>query len=241
MADDIVGRVLMLVVRRTSSFPPGTSLPAWSTWDYDRAELLVDGIVHACGLAGAVVGTAVLGALVLQAGVSLTSASVVVYAAGLLAMLGLSAVYNLCPVSPVKWMLRRFDQSAIYLFIAASYTPFLTHSVASAIPIVTLSLIWALAIAGAVLKMLLCGRLERFSLGLYLLLGWIGLVAYRYEIMALPQLALWLIVLGGLIYSAGVIVYLWQSLRFQNAIWHGFVLVGASCHYAAVLTCVQAA
>ena len=59
--------------------------------------------------------------------------------------------------------------------------------------------------------------------------------------MALPQFALWLIVLGGLIYSAGVIVYLWQSLRFQNAIWHGFVLVGASCHYAAVLPCVQAA
>src|SRR5207249_7404506 len=119
----------------------------------------------------------------------------------LLPILRLTSLYNLSPVSPVKWILQRFDQSAIYLFIAASYTPFLTHSVASAIPIVTLSLIWALAIAGAVLKMLLCGRLERFSLGLYLLLGWTGLVAYRYEIMALPQLALWLIVLGGLIYS----------------------------------------
>jgi hemolysin III len=230
---------MRFVVRRTS-VPLSSGLPEWFTWDYDRVEILVDAIVHACGLAGGIVGATVLTALVSQSGLSLRSASVLVYATGLLAMLSPSTAYNLWPVSPVKWILRRFDHSTIYLFIAATYTPFLTHSAPSEIPVVTLAAVWVLAIVGAVLKMLLPGRLERLSIGFYFLVGWTGLAAYRYE-MALPPDALQLIALGGLLYSAGVIVHLWHSLRFQNAIWHGMVFLAASCHYAAVLLCVQAA
>ena len=92
-------------------------------WNYDRAELIADGVVHVLGL---VFGVAAATALIVLTGVFASTSeilSVSVYAAGLLAMLGLSAAYNLWPVSPQKWVLRRFDHSAIYILIAGTYTP----------------------------------------------------------------------------------------------------------------------
>jgi hemolysin III len=88
------------------------------------------------------------------------------------------------------------------------------------------------------LKLLLPGRLDRLSILFYLLLGWSGVVLYEPFISTLPPSILWSIVVGGLLYSIGIIFHVWERLRFQNAIWHGFVLAGAVCHYKAVLDCV---
>src|ERR1700758_2393849 len=96
-------------------------------WSYDRAEVIADGVVHVTGIA---LGVAAAVALIVLAGVYATPLHVVtvsIYAIGLIAMLSLSAIYNLWPVSPVKWTLRRFDHSAIYVLIAATYTPFLAQ------------------------------------------------------------------------------------------------------------------
>lgn len=94
------------------------------------------------------------------------------------------------------------------------------------------------AIAGIILKLLLPGRFDRLAVVLYLLLGWSGVVVYEPIMAALPRLSIWLLGLGGSLYSVGVVFYAWQSLRFQNAIWHAFVLGAACCHYLAVLYCV---
>jgi hemolysin III len=88
------------------------------------------------------------------------------------------------------------------------------------------------------LKLLLPGRFDRVSVGLYLAMGWSGLMLYGSVVSALPATALWLVVAGGVLYSLGVIFHAWQRLRFQNAIWHCFVLLGAACHYTAVLDLV---
>jgi hemolysin III len=72
----------------------------------------------------------------------------------------------------------------------------------------------------------------------YLLLGWSGLLIYEPIVAAIPNLSVWLLAAGGGLYSTGVIFHAWRSLRFQSAIWHGFVLAGAGCHYSAVLCCV---
>jgi hemolysin III len=97
--------------------------------------------------------------------------------------------------------------------------------------------VWLVAIGGVLLKLLWPGRLDRLSVALYLLLGWAGAAAY--PVMAtLPSSTLLLIAAGGVLYSAGVGFHLWESLRFQNATWHAFVLVAAGCHYTAVLDCL---
>ena len=204
-------------------------------WNYDRAELIADGVVHIVGVCAGLVAATVLIVLTALYATAFDVAVVSVYVVGLLAMLVLSATYNLLPVSRAKWILRRFDHSAIYVLIAATYTPFIMQLRDSYIAIALLVGVWCVAIAGIVLKLALPGRYDRVAVGLYLALGWSGLMLYDKVVKALPALALWLVVAGGVLYSLGVIFHAWQRLRFQNAIWHGFVLLGAACHYTAIL------
>jgi hemolysin III len=206
-------------------------------WNYDRAELIADGVVHVLGVFCGVVAVTIL---IVLTGVFSSSdiVSVSVYAAGLLAMLGLSAAYNLWPVSPRKWLLRRFDHSAIYILIAATYTPVFTQIKDSIFAAALLAGVWCVAIVGVGIKLLLPGRFDRLSVGLYLAMGWSGVIAYDSVVAALPHLTLWFIAAGGALYTLGVIFHAWQRLRFQNAIWHSFVLLGAACHYTAVLDLV---
>ena len=207
-------------------------------WNYDRAELIADGVVHGLGVFGGLVAATVLIVLTAIYATPLEVAVVSVYVAGLLTMLVLSATYNLWPVSRAKWVLRRFDHSAIYVLIAATYTPFIMQMKDSVFAIALLIGVWCVAIAGIVLKLFLPGRFDRLSVGLYLAMGWSGFMVYDTVVAALPAMALWFLAAGGVLYSFGVIFHAWQRLRFQNAIWHSFVLLGAACHYTAVLDLV---
>jgi hemolysin III len=199
-----------------------------------RSEIIADGIVHAIGVSLGLVGAIFL-LLVSHSGSGGDITSIAVYTAGLLAVLGLSAAYNLWPVSPAKWVLRRFDHSAIYALIAATYTPFLAQLKTELAATGLMITVWVTAAIGAGIKLFLPGRFDRLAIALYLLLGWSGVIAYRPVVAALPGSTLWLLAVGGVLYSAGVIFHLWNKLRFQNAIWHGFVLVASCCHYTAVL------
>ena len=119
--------------------------------------------------------------------------------------------------------------------IAGTYTAFIGQMRGDYVSIGLLSGVWLTAVVGVTLKLLLPGRFDRLAVILYLILGWSGAVAYEPVVTALPSLSIWLLVAGGALYSAGVVFHGWQSLRFQNAIWHGFVLVAAGCHYSAIL------
>jgi hemolysin III len=207
-------------------------------WDYDRAELIADGVVHAIGVLAGIVAATVLVVLTAVYASTLDIVAVSIYVAGLLSMLVLSATYNLWPVSRVKWLLRRFDHSAIYLLIAATYTPFILELKDSAFALVLLVGVWCVAILGIVLKLAWPGRFDRIAVGVYLAMGWSGMMLYDAVVRALPAMALGFVVAGGALYSLGVIFHAWRRLRFQNAIWHGFVLAGAACHYTAVLDLV---
>lgn len=212
--------------------PPGIR------WNYDRHEIIADGVVHAIGVLAGLIAAIVL---IVTACYFATAADIVVvsiYAAGLLSMLALSAAYNLLPVSRGKWILRRFDHSAIYILIAATYTPFIARMPLSAASVGLMAGVWGVAIVGIVLKLFFPGRFDRLAIVLYLAMGWSGIVVYDSIAAVLPPATLWLIAAGGLLYSAGVVFHVWERLRFQNAIWHGFVLLAASCHYAAVIDLV---
>jgi hemolysin III len=209
-------------------------------WNYDRVELIADGVVHAVGIVFGLVAATVLVVLTAVYASPRDIFAVSIYVVGLLSMLVLSASYNLWPVSPTKWILRRFDHSAIYVLIAATYTPFIMELADSVVAIALLTGVWCVAIFGIVLKLGWPGRFDRLSVGLYLALGWSGLMLYNSVISELPHVALWLVLAGGALYSLGVIFHAWRRLRFQNVIWHCFVLLGAACHYTAVLDLVLA-
>ncbi|WP_314951795.1 PAQR family membrane homeostasis protein TrhA [Bradyrhizobium cosmicum] len=207
-------------------------------WNYDRAELIADGVVHAIGVLFGIIAATVLVVLAVLYANAIDIVGVSIYVAGLLSMLVLSAIYNLWPVSPVKWLLRRFDHSAIYLLIAATYTPFILELKDSVFALALLVCVWCVASLGIVLKLRYPGRFDRVAVGIYLAMGWSGMMLYDAVVKALPMVVLGFILAGGVLYSLGVIFHAWRRLRFQNAIWHGFVLAGAACHYTAVLDLV---
>ena len=212
--------------------------PASVTWDYDRVELIADGIVHAIGVSLGVAGAIVIVIVAANSAHTTDMSSIVIYTIGLLSMLGFSAAYNTWPISHAKWVLRRFDHSAIYVMIAGTYTAFIGQMNGDFVSIGLLIGVWLTAVVGVTLKLLLPGRFDRLAVVLYLILGWSGAVVYEPAAAALPNLSIWLLAAGGALYSAGVVFHGWRSLRFQNAIWHGFVLVAACCHYSAILYCV---
>jgi hemolysin III len=208
-------------------------------WNYDRTELIVDGVVHALGVGFGIVGATIL-LLVGSASATVDSSVIAIYAAALLTMLLLSATYNLWPVSPRKWLLRRFDHSAIYLLIAATYTPFISQLNDSSFAKKFLIGLWGVAFVGAILKLNWPGRYDKLSIALYLAMGWSGALAYDQATSSLPSSILPLIAAGGGLYTLGVLFHSWERLRFQNAIWHGFVVLGAGCHFSAVVGLVTA-
>ena len=208
--------------------------PGQMSWDYDRAEIIADGAVHAIGVCLGLIGavTIVVIAFNMQ---RIEVTPILIYVIGLVTMLALSAAYNMWPVSPAKWVLRRFDHSAIYLLIAGTYTPFLAQ-IKSVVAFAGLGVgVWLSAAIGMALKLALPGRFDRLAVLLCLLLGWSGVIAYDSLASALPSASLWLLAIGGFLYSVGALFHVWRGLRFHNAIWHGFVLIAASCHYSAVL------
>src|ERR1700680_1989043 len=172
-------------------------------WNYDRAELIADGIVHGIGVFGGLIAATVLVVLTAVYATAFEVTVVSVYVAGLLAMLVLSATYNLWPVSRAKWVLRRFDHSAIYVLIAATYTPFIVQMKESFFAIALLIGVWCVAIIGIVIKLVFPGRFDRVAVGLYLAMGWSGFMLYDTVVVSLPTLTLWFIAARGLLYRFG--------------------------------------
>jgi hemolysin III len=205
-------------------------------------EHIADGVVHAIGLAlgvpaaVAVVLVAVLGG---SGDIGLVRlAPVLLYALGLVAMFGCSAAYNVFRTSRLRSWLRRCDHAAIFAMIAGTYTPFTVLGLGGAWSVGLTATVWTIAGLGIAAKLLQPRWIEPVSTVLYLALGWIGLVAIKpfIDSMALPTLLL--LVVGGVIYSAGVIFHVWRQLPYHTAVWHGFVLVAACVHYAAVMTII---
>jgi hemolysin III len=209
------------------------------TKPYDRAELIADAILHAAGIGFAVTGLALL--ISMADGLpSFQSTSVWIYGIGLVTVITTSAAYNAWPLGSTKLLLRRFDQSAIYLFIAATYTPIIARTDIASNKIL-LGAIWAVAWLGVVLRFAFPHRFERLALLLCLALGWSGLLAYDLVFRPLATTTVCLIMVGGVLYSIGVVFHLWDNLRFQNAIWHGFVISAAALQFVAVFDLVSAA
>lgn len=207
--------------------------------DHDRAEFTADALIHAVGCCLGLAGAAALLSVAFNSTTQAEFVSLMVYLFGLLSMLGLSAAYNVLPCTNVRLALRCLDHSAIYLMIAGTYTAVLAQMNGDAAPTGLLIAVWITAAIGIAVKLLLPGRFDRLSLLLYLLLGWSGGLVFGSIATALPSVSLWLLAVGGIIYTIGVIFHRWESLRFQNAIWHAFVLIAACCHYWAILYCVS--
>jgi len=206
--------------------------------DLSLGELLADGIVHALALLAGLIAFPLLLFHGLQTAGAGTFAALTVYAAGFFLMWGFSLAYNMTPPSALKWLLRRFDHSMIYVMIAGTYTAVIPHLDSPAWALTLGAVVWTGAVLGIVVKVALPGRYDRLAILAYVMLGWVGVIAAGPVMAALPTASLWLLVAGGVTYVAGVAFYVWEHLRFQNAIWHLFVAVAAGLHFAAIAVAI---
>lgn len=202
---------------------------------HSQAERIADGFVHGLGLIAGLAGGAFLVVLTLLQGNANKLSAILVYALGLLAMLGASAAYNIFYGTKFREVFRRCDHSAIFIMIAGTYTPFTTQFFGQGHAILFTGAIWTLSLGGIAMKIWRPAWFERSSVFLYLLLGWIAVLILGPLLVSLPLFAASSLVIGGLLYTFGVTFHLWEKLPFQNAIWHMFVLCAAVCHYFAVL------
>ena len=205
---------------------------------YTRAELVVDGVVHVLGLVVAVAAGSILLAFAILETAPEVAPALVVYVGSLVAVLGVSLAYNLWPVSPIKKVLARFDQAAIFLFIAGTYTPFLAVLGGTTTGALMTTFVWGASLVGVALKLIVPERFGRLAIVLYLAIGWSGVLVFQSLAQTLPTTTMWLLLAGGITYSLGIVFHLWERLKFQNALWHVFVVTGASLHLWAVIDCM---
>jgi hemolysin III len=205
---------------------------------YGVDELIADGFVHAMAIVAGLIAFGVLIDHAVARGAVSDAFAFGAYAAGFFLLFGFSCAYNMTPPSSLKWILRRFDHASIYLMIAGTYTALLSRLPEGVFAWSLAIFVWVVALGGAAVKVFLPGRYDRASLFVYLALGWVGVIAGKQLFDHLPMATLILTLIGGLFYSIGVLFYRWHALKFQNAIWHGFVAVAAGCQYAGIAAAV---
>jgi hemolysin III len=203
--------------------------------EYQPPERIADAVIHVIGVTLAPAAAIVLLATALPRADLTLLVGLGIYAVGLVAMLTCSALYNLTDEPAKKRLYRRLDHAAIFLMIAATYTPFTLISLGGAWGVGILTFVWTVAIAGMAIKLLGIPCPDALLTATYFLLGWTIIVAFEPLMQALSSPGLTLLVAGGVLYTVGAVFHHWRGLPFQNAIWHAFVFVAASCHYLAVL------
>ncbi len=204
---------------------------------YTEAEVKADAIVHAIGLAAGFIAAITLVTVALRHLPTAAATSVVVYALGMLAMFCFSAAYNLSR-GPNRWLLRRCDHAAIFIKIAATYTPFAAAKMGGTVGLALLAAVWGIALAGAAAKLIAPHRIASVSTLIYLAQGWTCIFTMQPLLAALSPTAMVLLLAGGVLYSVGAVFHLSERIAYHNAIWHVFVLVASACHFGAVLDAV---
>lgn len=210
---------------------PGSGFPV-----YTMRERLADMVVHVLSVGFAIGAVIALMIVAIPDQPARSIVSLIVYGIGLMAVFGFSAAYHLVPKRGWKELLRRLDHATIFVMIAGSYTPFALVKMDAGVGTWLLAAVWLVALAGVVLKLFFpLRRYRRLSIGLYLGLGWAALATADPLFSSVSSPAMVLLLVGGLLYSVGVIFFVWKRLPYQNAIWHVFVLSAAVCHFVAIL------
>ncbi|HEX3124707.1 MAG TPA: hemolysin III family protein [Rhodanobacteraceae bacterium] len=203
---------------------------------YTLGEELANSLTHACGVILSVAGLVVLVSTAVLRGVGASQiASCAIYGITLVALYTSSTLYHSAVLPERKRKLRIFDHLAIFLLIAGTYTPFVLIALRGVWGWTLFAIVWTLAVVGSIIELSQLARFRRVMVALYIAMGWVGLIAIKPLVAALPAAGLWLLFGGGVSYTLGVVFYRWHNLRYHHAVWHLFVLGGSVLQYFSVL------
>jgi len=199
-----------------------------------RGEEWANALSHGAGTLGAAVALPVLVVEALRSGSTIAVVGAVAFAASALFLYAASTAYHAAPTGRAKRVLRHVDHVGIFVLIAGSYTPFMLGPLRGPWGWSLLAAVWSLAMLGIVWKVHPRLRRERAPVWLYLLMGWLVVVAVRPLWIHVSGGALAWMALGGLAYTGGVLFYATDRRPYFHFLWHLCVLAGTSCHFVAI-------
>jgi len=202
--------------------------------EYSVAEEIAHALSHGLGILLSIAGLAILVSFSARYGNAWHITSSAIYGVTLIMLYSASTLYHGISHPPTKALLQQFDHAAIFLLIAGTYTPFTLVSLRGAWGWTLFGLIWGMAIFGVILQ-LAAPRKEKLSLALYMIMGWLVIIAINPMLDAVETGGLILLLIGGLCYTFGAVFYVWERLAYNPAIWHLFVLAGSIFHFFSVL------
>jgi hemolysin III len=199
-----------------------------------HTEEVANAVSHALGCLLAIAAAPILVVEAVSRGLW-SAVGGIVFASTMVVLYLASAAYHAAPAGAKKLRLQKADHCAIYLLIAGTYTPFMLGALRGAWGWSLLGAIWLLAALGVVFKLTIGLNYPRFSVGLYIAMGWLVMSAIRPMWEHVPLTGIVLLIAGGLFYTVGVFFYMRRDMRYAHLVWHLFVLAGTACHYFAVL------
>jgi len=198
-------------------------------------EEIANSITHGIGLLLSISGLVLLVVFACLRGDVWHIVSFSIFGVGMIMVYTSSTLFHSFRNVKIKSILNIIDHSAVYLLIAATYTPFTLVSIRGPWGWSIFGVVWAAAIAGIILKIFFIGKYRTLSTLLYVAIGWVLLIAIKPLYASLPTPGFWLLMAGCFTYSIGVIFFLWRKLPFGHSIWHLFVLGGTICHFFAII------
>jgi len=200
---------------------------------------LTNSIIHGIGILFGIASIPLLSALAIRTNNINGIVGASVYGFCFLMLFTFSTLYHGFQQPKVKQVLQVFDHISIYFLIAGTYTPFILNYFFNTMGIVMLCVLWGLAFLGIFFKIYFVEKFNILSTIIYLMMGWMMVWGGKTFFVSMPFAVITMIIIGGVLYSIGVVFYLMEKWKWHHVIWHLFVLAAAVCHYVAVLLTVS--
>lgn len=204
-------------------------------WKFTKGEEIANAITHGVGMLFSIAALVLLIVFSSINGNMWHIVSFTIFGSSMLLMYTSSTMLHSLPEGRAKEVFEIIDHSSIYFFIAGSYTPFLFLVVDAPLRWILFVLVWTLAIGGAIFKSYFVKKYVLASTLLYVVMGWMIVLAWQPLATNLETNGLILLVVGGILYTVGSIFYVWRGFKYHHAIWHLFVIGGSGTHFFAVL------
>ncbi len=198
-------------------------------------EEIFNSITHGIGTLLSIAGLVILTVFATLKGDAWHVVSFTIFGASMVLLYASSTLYHSFTKPRIKNIFARFDHAAIFLLIAGTYTPFVLTTIRGPLGWTLFGVVWALAAAGITVRSIYLTRFRKLMVWIYLLMGWMFMIAIVPIVRNLPGISVAFLFIGGACYSLGVIFYMWRNLKYGHGIWHLFVLGGTITHFFSVL------
>ncbi|WP_407408356.1 hemolysin III family protein [Peribacillus sp.] len=206
-----------------------------NTHVYTKKEEVFNAITHGIGVLLSIAALVLLIIFSAHQGSASLIVISIIYGVSMLLLYVASTLVHSFPEGKLKDLFEIFDHSAIYIFIAGTYTPIMLLVIQGALGWTLLGVVWGVAVVGVIFKAFFVKKFLYLSTILYIAMGWMIVLAWGPLTNTMPAAGIQLLIAGGLLYTFGAIFYVWRGFPFHHAVWHLFVLAGSVAHFFVVL------